>query len=83
MIRGEGQIPCTDFLCIYIFMLVFCEKWNIMEFEATNQFAPRYGESMIRGVIVKGEKSFQETAERRDISVRRVYVFFYGMVSCS
>ncbi len=43
MIRGEGQIPCTDFLRIYSFMLVFFEKWNIIWLEAANCILPVSG----------------------------------------
>ena len=44
---GEGGVPWVglgkhqgviDFLCIYIFMLVFCEKWNIIWLETANKF---------------------------------------------
>ena len=36
-------IPCTDFLCIYFFILVSCEKRNIIEFEVTNHLASYFG----------------------------------------
>ena len=48
MIRDDGLSSLLlIFLCIYNFMLVFCEKWNIIEFEATNQYASKYFEYMI------------------------------------
>ena len=72
MIRGEGQIPCTDFLCIYIFMLVFCEKWNIIWLVTANKVVSMCREPMIRGVVVKGYCSVQETARRWGISVHWV-----------
>ena len=35
----EGNVLILAFFSIYIFMLVFCEKWNIIRFEASNYFA--------------------------------------------
>ena len=60
------------FFCIYIFMLVFHEKWNIILLEAANEAVFWCREPMIRGVVVKGYGSVQETARRWGVSIRRV-----------
>ena len=52
------------FLCIFNFMLVFCEKWNIIWLETANKSASWCREPMIRGVVVKGYCSVQEIANR-------------------
>ena len=36
----NGRFLLLIFLCIYIFMLVFCEKWNIIMLEVTNKLSP-------------------------------------------
>ena len=38
-VYAEEGCSDIDFLSIFIFMLVFCEKWNIIWFEETNLFA--------------------------------------------
>ena len=53
-------------------MLVFCEKWNIIQLEAANEAVSWCRELMLRGVIVKGYRSVQETARNWGISVRWV-----------
>jgi len=53
-------------------MLVFCEKWNIIWLEAANKVVSLCREPVIRGVVVKGYSSVQETARRWGISIRWV-----------
>jgi len=70
--KQSAKIPKLIFWCIFIFLLVFCEKWNIIWLEAANKSAFWCREPMIRGVVVKGYCSVQEIAKRWGISVRWV-----------